>query len=94
MRTLATAAAFTVTRTAPASRSGTMRTDWMGFAGTSSSHTVPQMPLLAANQTSFGFSACLPRGCPPESVGSQARTTISCGPLGFRAAVTSRANGS
>ena len=41
------------------------------------------MPLVGVYQMPFGLRTCLPRGCVPASVGSQAVTTSSLGPLGI-----------
>src|ERR1035437_9818403 len=48
------------------------------------------MPLVEVYQMPFGLRTCLPRGCVPASVGSQAVTINSFGPDGLSASVMSK----
>ena len=80
--------------TADRSKSGVIFTDLICVDATGSSQTVCQMPLVGVYQIPPGLPTCFPRGCGPASVGSQADTTISCGPDGFNAPVMSRLNAS
>ena len=80
---------WTVTRTAEPSTSGTIFTSWMLAAATGSSHTVCQMPVVGVYMMPPGCVVCLPRGCPPPSVGSYTRTMSSCSPPPASSGVTS-----
>ncbi len=80
--------------TAPASASGVSFTLAIAWAGSGSSHTVCQMPVVGVYQMLRGFNTCLPRGCGPASDGSHTDTTSSWSPPFTRASVMSNANGS
>ena len=81
----------TVTWRVPVARSGVMSSRSMCAVATGSIHTVCQIPDDGVYQIPLGLLRCLPIGWlyGPPSVGSSAPTISSCGPVPWRALVTS-----